>query len=290
MSAARSGAPLPHWGRRRLDSRPAARPTARRRLHDAGAASACSSVKHIVVLMMENRSFDQMLGFLEQGRHARSRRARASAKTNLDRDGQRVPEPFEWGPARPLHAAARPQAEDPRPLPLARSCVARTARRTTTPASSRTSPTTRKDERRQRDRARPGVPESADGSLRRPATCRSTTTSRATSASATTGTPRSPATPGPTASTRWPAAQGRSIGHKPGRWATCCKEIKGLPLRRAGCEARRSSRSRPSPGSCTTRSGAGTRTTRRRCARPTATTATSATSSATTSPTSTARR
>ncbi len=53
------------------------------------------SVKHIVVLMMENRSFDQMLGFL-QG-EGLDIDGLAGAKPNLDAAGNSY-EPFEWGP------------------------------------------------------------------------------------------------------------------------------------------------------------------------------------------------
>src|SRR6476469_1346948 len=53
------------------------------------------SVKHIVVLMMENRSFDQMLGFLEQG--GLEVNGLSKAKTNFDAAGNPY-DPFEWGP------------------------------------------------------------------------------------------------------------------------------------------------------------------------------------------------
>jgi phospholipase C len=53
------------------------------------------SVKHIVVLMMENRSFDQMLGFLEgEGLDVDGLGA---AKPNFDAAGNEY-KPFEWGP------------------------------------------------------------------------------------------------------------------------------------------------------------------------------------------------
>jgi phospholipase C len=52
-------------------------------------------VKHIVVLMMENRSFDQMLGFLQlEGLEVDGI---ASAKPNFDAEGNEY-KPFEWGP------------------------------------------------------------------------------------------------------------------------------------------------------------------------------------------------
>jgi phospholipase C len=53
------------------------------------------SVKHVVVLMMENRSFDQMLGFLQgEGLDVDGL---GSAKPNFDSAGNRY-DPFEWGP------------------------------------------------------------------------------------------------------------------------------------------------------------------------------------------------
>ena len=52
-------------------------------------------IKHIVVLMMENRSFDQMLGFLEAD--GLEVEGIGHGKANLDRDGNEYP-PFEWGP------------------------------------------------------------------------------------------------------------------------------------------------------------------------------------------------
>ncbi|MDX6610637.1 MAG: phospholipase [Solirubrobacterales bacterium] len=53
------------------------------------------SVKHIVVLMMENRSFDQMLGFLQgEGLDVDGL---GSAKPNFDAAGNQY-DPFEWGP------------------------------------------------------------------------------------------------------------------------------------------------------------------------------------------------
>jgi len=53
------------------------------------------SVKHIVVLMMENRSFDQMLGFLQgEGLDVTGL---DDAEPNFDDDGNEYP-PFRWGP------------------------------------------------------------------------------------------------------------------------------------------------------------------------------------------------
>ena len=53
------------------------------------------SVKHIVVLMMENRSFDQMLGFLEKD--GLKVNGLSKAKTNHDAAGNPY-DSFEWGP------------------------------------------------------------------------------------------------------------------------------------------------------------------------------------------------
>lgn len=62
-------------------------------------------VKHIVVLMMENRSFDQMLGFLQgEGLDVDgigNAQAAAQAKPNLDAAGNPYP-PFEWGPGQTM--------------------------------------------------------------------------------------------------------------------------------------------------------------------------------------------
>jgi phospholipase C len=53
------------------------------------------AIKHIVVLMMENRSFDQMLGFLES--EELDVNGLSLAKPNFDNDGNRY-DSFEWGP------------------------------------------------------------------------------------------------------------------------------------------------------------------------------------------------
>jgi phospholipase C len=52
-------------------------------------------IKHVVVLMMENRSFDQMLGFLEAD--GLDVEGIGHGKANRDRAGNEYP-PFEWGP------------------------------------------------------------------------------------------------------------------------------------------------------------------------------------------------
>ncbi len=71
------------------------------------------SVKHIVVLMMENRSFDQMLGFLEgEGLDVDGI---GSAKPNFDRE-KREYKPFEWGPGQtvpPTPPGLKPKILDP---------------------------------------------------------------------------------------------------------------------------------------------------------------------------------
>jgi phospholipase C len=71
---------------------PPAEPTP---MPEAQALERLRSVKHIVVLMMENRSFDQMLGFLQA--EGLDVDGLAGAKPNLDAAGNSY-EPFEWGP------------------------------------------------------------------------------------------------------------------------------------------------------------------------------------------------
>jgi phospholipase C len=61
----------------------------------ADALGRLQSVKHIVVLMMENRSFDQMLGFLQGA--GLDVDGLGGAKPNFDAAGNEYP-PFEWGP------------------------------------------------------------------------------------------------------------------------------------------------------------------------------------------------
>ncbi|HEY2335419.1 MAG TPA: alkaline phosphatase family protein [Solirubrobacterales bacterium] len=78
------------------------------------------SVKHIVVLMMENRSFDQMLGFL-QG-EGLDIDGLGSAKANPDAAGNQC-DPFEWGPGEtmpPTPPGHKPKILDPCHSP---SCV-----------------------------------------------------------------------------------------------------------------------------------------------------------------------
>jgi phospholipase C len=71
------------------------------------------SVKHIVVLMMENRSFDQMLGFLEAD--GLEVDGLGSAQPNFDRE-KREYKPFEWGPGQtmpPTPPGLKPKILDP---------------------------------------------------------------------------------------------------------------------------------------------------------------------------------
>ncbi|HEY5332658.1 MAG TPA: alkaline phosphatase family protein [Solirubrobacterales bacterium] len=79
----------------------------------AEALERLQSVKHIVVLMMENRSFDQMLGFLQgEGLDVDGL---AGAKPNPDADGTEYP-PFEWGPGEtvpPVPAGQEAKILDP---------------------------------------------------------------------------------------------------------------------------------------------------------------------------------
>jgi phospholipase C len=74
-------------------------------MSDAGGADALDrlrSIKHIVVLMMENRSFDQMLGFLQGA--GLDVDGLAGAKPNFDSEGNEYA-PFEWGPGETAPAA-----------------------------------------------------------------------------------------------------------------------------------------------------------------------------------------
>jgi phospholipase C len=77
-------------------------------------------VKHVVVLMMENRSFDQMLGFLQDD--GLDVEGIAGAKPNFDLKGNEY-KPFEWGPgetAPPVPPGHKPKILDPCHSP---SCV-----------------------------------------------------------------------------------------------------------------------------------------------------------------------
>jgi phospholipase C len=71
------------------------------------------SVKHIVVLMMENRSFDQMLGFLQGA--GLDVDGLSGAESNFDAAGNEYP-PFEWGPREtvpPTPPGHKPKILDP---------------------------------------------------------------------------------------------------------------------------------------------------------------------------------
>jgi phospholipase C len=81
-------------------------------------------VKHIVVLMMENRSFDQMLGFLQN--EGLDVDGIAGAKPNFSKKGKKGDEykPFEWGPGEttpPIPPGHKAKILDPCHSP---SCVA----------------------------------------------------------------------------------------------------------------------------------------------------------------------
>jgi len=76
-------------------------------IDDGEALKRLRSVKHIVVLMMENRSFDQMLGFLEA--EGLDVDGLGSAKPNSDAAGNEY-KPFEWG-------VGETEPEPPRGLP-----------------------------------------------------------------------------------------------------------------------------------------------------------------------------
>jgi phospholipase C len=85
------------------------------------ASANLQQVKHIVVVMMENRSFDQMLGFLQAD--GLDVDGVGNAEPNFDRAGNEYP-PFEWGPEEtapqpPL--GLKPKILDPCHSP---SCVA----------------------------------------------------------------------------------------------------------------------------------------------------------------------
>jgi len=64
---------------------------------EAEALERLAGVKHIVVLMMENRSFDQMLGFLQS--EGLDVDGLSGAKSNFDEAGNEYP-PFEWEPGK----------------------------------------------------------------------------------------------------------------------------------------------------------------------------------------------
>ena len=63
----------------------------------SASTSPLKSVEHIVVLMMENRSFDQMLGFLGKNDRVEGVNGLVGGEVNYDPDGG-AHESFEWGP------------------------------------------------------------------------------------------------------------------------------------------------------------------------------------------------
>lgn len=65
-------------------------------IDDAEALKRLKEVKHIVVLMMENRSFDQMLGFLSKNERVEGVRGLEGGEVNYDDRGEPHPS-FEWG-------------------------------------------------------------------------------------------------------------------------------------------------------------------------------------------------
>ena len=87
-----------------------------------GGRERLNSIKHIVVLMMENRSFDQMLGFLEKDGLDVDGLGPSKAKTNHDA-AKRPYDSFEWGPGEtvpPVPAGHKAKILDPCHSP---SCV-----------------------------------------------------------------------------------------------------------------------------------------------------------------------
>jgi phospholipase C len=81
---------------------------------EASALANLEKVGHIVVVMMENRSFDQMLGYLQNDGMAEVE-GLAGAKANPGPDGSAV-EPFEWGPGEtmpPTPPGHKPKILDP---------------------------------------------------------------------------------------------------------------------------------------------------------------------------------
>jgi phospholipase C len=88
--------------------------TATPEMSAAEASANLEQVKHIVVLMMENRSFDQMLGYLQED-GIPAVEGIAAAKPNSDPDGKPVA-PFEWGPGEtmpPTPPGHKPKILDP---------------------------------------------------------------------------------------------------------------------------------------------------------------------------------
>jgi phospholipase C len=71
-------------------------PTAQEQIGEAEALKRLGDLKHIVVLMMENRSFDQMLGFLGKHNRVPGVEGLKGGEVNYDEHGEKH-ESFEWG-------------------------------------------------------------------------------------------------------------------------------------------------------------------------------------------------
>jgi phospholipase C len=183
------------------------------------------AVKHLVVLMMENRSFDQMLGFLEP--EELDVNGLGSAEPNFDEAGNRY-DSFEWGPGEtvpPVPPGHKPKILDPCHSP---SCVHSQLQHGNT-GFVRNFAHTRKDEQGKPVELDPEflrVPMGHFGASHLPVyrhlahnfcVCDAWHSS----------------IPGDT----WPnrlyslaGKEGPSIGHKPGLLGELIKDIKGLPL------------------------------------------------------------
>jgi phospholipase C len=192
-----------------------------------GGLERLSSVKHIVVLMMENRSFDQMLGFLEKEGLDVDGLGPGKAKTNHDA-AKRPYDSFEWGPGEtvpPVPPGQKEKILDPCHSP---SCVHSQLQNGNT-GFVRNFAATRKDEQGKAVELDPEflkVPMGHFGGGHLPVykhlahnfcVCDAWHSS----------------IPGDT----WPnrlyslaGKEGPSIGHKPGLLGELIKDIKGLPL------------------------------------------------------------
>ena len=161
-------------------------------------------VEHIVVLMKENRSFDQMLGYLMRDGLPEVRGLRGDEANYAD--GVKY-DSFEWDRDQTVfHPEIDPSGKilDP--------CHSKRVRRGAAGKRQwglRLRLPEDPQDRRQTGNPPSGAAESSDGLLHRPPPARSMTTWRAISASATPGTPRSRVTPGPTASLPWPAVRAK---------------------------------------------------------------------------------
>lgn len=185
------------------------------------------AVKHIVVLMMENRSFDQMLGFLEKESLDVDGLGPGKAKTNYDA-ANRPYDSFEWGPGEtmpPVPPGQKAKILDPCHSP---SCVHSQLQHGNT-GFVRNFAATRKDEQGNTVELAPEflkVPMGHFGGGHLPVyrhLARNFCVCDAWHSSI----------PGDT----WPnrlyslaGREGPSIGHKPGLLGELVKDIKGLPL------------------------------------------------------------